>query len=516
MRRLVAVAVLASAVASGCAWGAEQPEPSSIGPSIPGVRFPELPPVDAGVLHIGPPASADSRGEDLTAEDGLRYELDSCTLRAPAQWVMQGHVELPEDAENVDAVVSLSLDRGDQGYGIWMHHVTFRESGDFAVAAENTSSSGVGGILPSEDDADACSMSLWGASAPIAADAVDDVHLVRPTVASDPFVYEAPSDSVQALGIGAPLADHTDPRTVSLYTVWSSRTAEVADVWVPNLPGEFPALSGLKSSEESPCAAMWVELYDAEVSQRVAVTTSERCDAPGELEELSVTGESVDGAPGFVWARGNYPGGERVAVREDGVVQIRVTGDVATPRGRIARVAASLEQRRNLARPETIPARPATLDAAIAALLAEHDGTSERARFRYHSGWMIVIEGHLESDVATAWEYTFVRAVEVTTGRWIERDGGGGGSEQRCLVGPTGVGGGTGGDAYSFAITGDADWGIEGYVAGEWRVLPSTNGVLFSDRTVADPTPMPIELCPIDADGRVLDCYRLDHPEPRP
>jgi hypothetical protein len=122
---------------------------------------------------------------------------------------------------------------------------------------------------------------------------------------------------------------------------------------------------------------------------------------------------------------------------------------------------------------------------------------------------MLALEGNFEADSNTAWTYTFVQARELSSGWWISNGGGGGGSEVRCFSGPIYVGGGD--DRYTFAIAGDAQWGIEGNVNGVWQRVATRNGVAFVDGTVEGVQQLPAKLRPVDQSGRVPACFAREN-----
>jgi hypothetical protein len=199
-----------------------------------------------------------------------------------------------------------------------------------------------------------------------------------------------------------------------------------------------------------------------------------------------------------------------MARRTGGPYEVWVQGGRGVALERVARIAATLTTRRNLATTgHPPPARPPTLDAVIAGYLAEHKGQHERARFHYRDGWMIFFDFVQRGG---QWNYRMVRAGEIAGGWWIDAsNAGGGGTKQRCFEGP-GVSTSADGDRFAWAITGDPRWTIEGLFDGRWRTVPTVNGVLFVDGTVPDPTRFPGKPRPIDASGQVPACFLAEHP----
>src|SRR5207245_3919983 len=130
------------------------------------------------------------------------------------------------------------------------------------------------------DSISSCDIQVDDASLPIARATTQKYVGVQGRATTTPYVYTAPADSIQALGIGAPLARSEDPRTISLYTVWSGETADLADAFVPQLPGERVALDRLRTSKDSPCTYIGVEVGATNQQTRhVTVTTALDCDA---------------------------------------------------------------------------------------------------------------------------------------------------------------------------------------------------------------------------------------------
>lgn len=468
------------------------------------------------MLEVGPEVDQHASSFGSQATNGLEYGLTQCERRAPGVWVVRGRVELPDADSRVEGVMSISMWHGDTGdWGWGRHRVVFAGNGDFALAIENPHSPDRYGF----DSVDSCSIDVSSDQVPVAESAIGFEHYLDPTAQLSPFVYEAPEDSVQALGIGAPLNDQSDPRTVSLNAIWSGKVAELEQVWVPDLPGELPALVELHQTPDSPCAEAWVQV-GALGDGRVTVTTAYACDAPGELPRLVTSGQPVEGADGFEWV--SEPSECEldscfVARRREGLAEVRVSGASDAGQERVALVAAALVARRNLARPSVAPTRAATLDEAVARISAKFDGTVERARFGSGDRWFVVFDGPLADDDAPApWVISVVRAGRVATGWWIEKAGGGGGSSTRCFVGPISMGGPDdvlGERAVTFAATGDPRWTIEGKVGGVWRDVPTTAGVAFQDRTDPESLSIPAELRPLNEHREVPGCsVRLTQP----
>jgi hypothetical protein len=484
-----------------------------VGPKLDGVVFPDLAPVDPGVMKIG--AAVTGRRPyrpPRVAAEGLAYALDSCELRAPHQWVVRGHVGLPRGQKRVTATLVLGSSRGDLGYSGWVHHVTFVRSGRFAVAADLSATNSETRDRY-DDSISSCEIQVDDASVQIARATTKKWGGVHGRATTKPYVFTAPADSIQALGIGAPLAHSEDPRTISLYAVWSGDTADLADAFVPQLPGERVALVRLRTAKDSPCTQIDVEVGGTnQPSRQVTVTTALDCDAPNDLEPLDVSAERVQGAAGFVWARGRYPDAPPVAVRSIGAVEVRVGANLSAPPSRVARVASSLVQRRNLARPRSPkPTRPKTIGAALAQLVAKHPGLTELARFPYRHGWMIFYENATPSEPGMTWEYSLAYAQRVHTGWWVDGGHGGtGGQGPRCFNGPSVSTAPPTGDAYAYAIAGRPSWGIEALVDGVWRAVPTKHGVAFVDLTARDHDVLPGRLRPVDEGGHVPACFAAE------
>jgi hypothetical protein len=498
---VVAVSGLACVAGVGCTHhGRDAP---ATAPDIPGVEFPVLPDVDPGVIHVGPAATSRLRnGLPRSVPNGFRLELDRCQLRAPGEWLVEGHVVLPKAGHPVTATLGLGFGHGDVSQTAWVHRVTFSESGRFAVALPGEAAH-EGPRQPYDDSASDCEAMLLTVSVPIRT----QVAFVSPTPARTPFAYSAPDDSIQALGIGAPLGDGEDPRTISLYTVWAGAQSTIAKVWVPVVAGERPALLAIKPPQPR-CTTISVDIGPDtdDNATRVTVTTRMHCEAPPDNEGVVDMHEPVEGAAGFTWAHAADPGFGDIARRTIGPYEVWVQGEAAE-RDRVARIAANLTTRRNLAiTDEPLPARPATLDAAVAAYLDDHDGLTERARFHYGDGWMIFLE-----DAGSAWNYRLLRAGHVASGWWIDASGGSGGSQTRCFSGATYSGAHGSRGAYAFSIAGNPRWRIQGLVDGRWRQIPSTHGVAFIDGTVPDgldhSATFPGQQRPIDATGHVPGCF---------
>jgi hypothetical protein len=490
---LLAIALVCSVV--GCGSGSDPPRGTRVGPTIPGVTFPVLPFVDTGVFELGPRTRFPSLAEHgTTARDGMRYEVESCELRAPEHWVVRGRVTLPAGVHQATAVLTVSMAQGDMASGVLARRLTINGSGRFAVAYV-VPRRGVDSI---DDRFGDCAVEIAKPSVPVAPRELERLHSADAGAIHEPYLYTAPRGTLQALGIGAPLGHREDPRTQSLYTTWAGQSAALDHAYVPAMAGERPALSGLHAAKDSPCTGIDVSLRD------VAVSTSRDCDEPTS-DSPKLTDLPVAGAHGFVWASSPLSQ-RRMAVRRIGRETIVVRESNGEPsEGRIAQVASSLVTRRNMAIAKAGPARPATLDAAVDQIVRKHSGVTERARFRYRDGWMIVFEGPLATDNQAKVSYTLSRAAKLASGWWVERGGGGSGTDAPCFTGKIGVGGLD--DRYSFAITGDPKWGIEGEVNGTWVPVPAVNGVAFVDRTVAHPKEIPVNLRPVDQTGRVPVCW---------
>jgi hypothetical protein len=163
-------------------------------------------------------------------------------------------------------------------------------------------------------------------------------------------VYTAPADSIQALGVGAPLGNAEDPRTISLYTVWADKRSAITKAWVPVVAGERPALLAIKPSHPS-CTTIAVGIgpADGNPANQVTVTTRLHC-GPKDDDQSSVdTRQPVAGAPGFTWWRPAYPDTPLIAARVAGPTTVWVQGGSAVAQSTVARIAATLTTRRNLA-----------------------------------------------------------------------------------------------------------------------------------------------------------------------
>lgn len=489
------------------------PRAVPVGPKIDGVIFPDLAPVDPGVIKIGA-AITGSRPyrPPRVAAEGLAYALDSCELRAPHQWVVRGHVGLPRGQKSVTATLTLGSSQGDLGYSGWVHHVTFLRGGPFAVAADLSATNS--GSRGSEDDSiSSCDIHVDDASVPIARATTQKFVGVPGRATTKPYIYTAPADSIQALGIGAPLAHSEDPRTISLYTVWSGDTADLAAAFVPQLRGERVALVRLRTSKDSPCTQIEVEVGATnQQSRQITVTTALDCDAPNDLEPLNVSAETVKGAPGFVWAHGRYSGPPPVAVRIIGAMEVRVSANLNAPRSLVAAVASSLVRRRNLARPSAPrPTRQKTIGAALEQFVAKHPGLTELARFRYRHGWMIFFESATSSEPGMTWEYPLVNAQRVHSGWRVDGGRGDSGTGPRCFYGPSASTAAPTGDAFAYAIAGQPSWGIEALIDGVWRHVPTKHGVAFVDLTARNNDVLPGRLRPVDAGGHVPACFAAEN-----
>lgn len=500
---VVTVVALACAFGAGCTDHARTAP--AVGPDIPGVEFPALPAIDPRVMRVGSAVKSPWNGLPRSLPNGLRLKLDRCELRAPGQWLVDGHVVLPKGAHGVDATLGLGFGHGDVSQTAWVHNVTFSGSGRFAVTLPGEQVHGRGPRHPYDDAASHCEARIWSASVPTTTQGA----FVAPTPARRPFVYEAPADSIQALGIGAPLGHRQDPRTISLYTVWAGTRSAITEVWVPVVAGARPALLSVRPSRPS-CTAISVRSgpADGDDAKQVTVTTRMGCDAPSDDDQgIIETHDAVKGAPGFTWGRPAYPDTPDVARRTIGKYDVWVQGGAAVERDRVAHIAATLATRRNLATTgEPVPARPPTLDAAVAKYLDAHTGLTERARFRYRDGWMVFVE-----DNGSSWNYHLLRAGHVANGWWTDASEGGGGSQDRCFVGPS-ASNNANGDNFAYVIAGNPRWTIQGFVDGRWRTVDSTNGVLFEDGTVPDPPAFPGRARPIDATGKVPACFLAENP----
>lgn len=497
---VVAVAALSCAFGAGCTDHVRS-EPA-VGPDIPGVEFPALPPVDPRVIRVGSAVKSPWNGLPRSVPNGLRLKLDRCELRAPGQWLVDGHVVLPKGAHDVDATLGLGFGHGDVSQTAWVHNVTFSGSGRFAVTLPGEAVHGRGPRHPYDDSASDCDARLWSASVPITTQSA----FVAPTPARSPFVYEAPADSIQALGIGARLGHQQDPRTISLYSIWSGARSTITKVWVPVVAGERPALVAINPPRPR-CTTISVDIGpDADDSTtRITVTTRMNCEAPPDDGGVVNTHEPVQGAAGFTWAHTADQGTVDIARRTIGPYEVWVQGNVGQ-RDRIARIAATLTTRRNLATADKpVPARPTTLDAAIAAYLDDHDGLTERARFHYGDGWMIFLE-----DAGSAWNYRLLRAGHVESGWWVDGSADSGGSQTRCFIGPSLSGANGSRGSYGFSMAGDPSWSIQGLVDGRWRTIASTHGVAFIDGSFPDgldhSATFPGQQRPVDATGHVPKC----------
>ena len=321
-------------------------ERSSTAPSVPEVEFP-VPTLDPGVMKVGA-ATRTSTGSPVGPLDpsGLRVQLDRCMLRGPGERVVNGRVVLPKGAHDVAATLELALDYG-VGAGVdersWRHRVTFSGSGSFAVvlpAIPIGSYEQVPGLVdprtPYDDAARGCVATVLSASVPVATQRVR----IEASIAREPFVYSAPADSIQALGIGAPLRDKQDARTISLYTVWTDRRTAIPKAWVPVVAGQRPALLSIAPSHPW-CTTIRIGIGNfgdvrefPEDPGWITVTTRLNCGAPDD-GTLFDTHEPVEGATGFTWAQ-TFNGLPDVARRTIGPYEVWVTGGSAITRERLA------------------------------------------------------------------------------------------------------------------------------------------------------------------------------------
>jgi hypothetical protein len=498
-----ALAAISAVGIAACSGGAG---PARIGPGVAGVRFPVVTKVDPGVMDVGAVPTARTHDFPRTAPGGLRLTLDRCELRAPGIWTFSGRVAVPRGKHKATATLDLGFLNGDVGRSTWAHRVTFSGSGPFAVAVPGPQPPEGDPRRPTDDGVSNCDAGILAASVPVATVRAS----VAPTATPAPFMYQAPGGSIQAFGIGAPLGKPYDPRTISLYAVWSGARSVISTVWVPVVRGERPALVGMGSSN-TPCAKISVAIgpSDGDPATQITVTTGFDCGAPADdPESLVETHKPVAGAHGFTWARPAYPGDPEVArLQTNGTKEIWVQGGRSIARATVAHIAATLTFASNSAVPTTPPPeRPQLLDSAVTGYLREHPGLTERARVRYRGGWMIFVEDGAGSKPDTAWNYRLLRAGHAYAGWWIEKETAGGG-QQRCFDGPSYTTGNVGQDRYAFAMTGDPHWTIQGFVDGQWRTVPTTNGVLFDDLTVPHPAPFPGRLRPVDTTGHVPPCF---------
>ncbi len=469
------------------------------GPHIGGVRFPTAATVDPGVMKVGPAPSSGTRHGLLSATpDGMRVTLDECDLRAPGDWFFAGHVALPHGKHDVTATLDLGFANGDVGRSTWAHVVTFTRSGRFEVAVPGPAAPEGDARRPTDDGVSGCNAFILAASVPVARDG----GFVAPTAAHVPFVYRAPVGSIQGFGIGAPLDQPNDPRTISLYTVWSGARSAVPNVAVPVVAGERPALVGMGSATD-PCSTVSIAIGpDDDSAHQITVTTGFDCGAPrDDPETLLETHEPVAGAHGFTWAHPRSHGDPDVARRTNGTEEIWVQGGAAVARTTVAHIAATLTAAVNVAT-QPPAGRPALLNNAVTDYLRDHPGWNERARFHYRGGWAIVIE----SAGRASWNYRILSAGHAFSGWWSDSLGGGGG-QSRCFDGPSSSMGNEGQDRYAFSIAGYANWTIQGLVDGKWVTVPTTHGVEFVDATAPHPVAVPLRERPVDATGHVPPCF---------
>jgi hypothetical protein len=499
-----AIAALCVVAAVGCD---RVPTATPSRARVGAIRFPTPTTVDPGVMTVGPVPTARAGGEFArTTSGGLRLTLDRCELRAPGDWMVSGRVVVPEGKHDVTATLDLGFAHGDLVRSTWAHRVTFSRSGPFAVAVTGPAPSDGDPRRSTDDEVSDCEAEILKASVPVAT----QLAYLAPSTSRAPFVYTAPTGSIQALGIGAPLGKPLDPRTISLYTVWSGARSPITNVYVPVVAGERPALVDMGSTD-SPCSKITVAIGHGDDNPAAAVTVTTRlnCGAPADDDQsVAETHQAVPGAFGFMWGRPAYPDDPDVAIRSVGDIDIWVQGGAAVSPTAVARVAATLTTASNAALATgPVPQRPSTLDRAVTSYFRAHPGLTERARFPYRGGWAIVVEDGSGSGPGTAWNYRLLRAGHIHTGWWIENSLGGGGGQQRCFTGPELSTGNDGQDRFAFAMTGNPHWTIQGLVDGAWRTIPTTNGVAFEDGTVPHPTALPGRLRPVDAAGHVPACF---------
>lgn len=466
------------------------------------VAFPELHPVDPGVLSDVVFITSDEQYSDLfdslaveasaAPGAGTALELSECRLRAPGRWVYRGTATLPEGVESARVGVYLNETRGDLGTGFPLV-ATVTGPGDFAIAVDRTTLGDPDRPFTMFDDSfGSCSLTIAradGAAVPSASGALE------PTRVETPLRWTAPADSIQALGMGAVLGDRTDWRLSWAYSTYLGERLPFATLWLP--PEGGYSLSRWNVDEETACRFLVVE------SDTEQIVFSTDCDWGLDL----ASGERTALAG---WVIASEPGGRPgIATERDGVIiQLQPAGSAEVDIAALVDIAATLTPFRNVGYSPEAPPLGASedLEAAVAAVL-DAGGWTERGRFRLGDGWIVVATRIGESDEGEAAGRIYAvvgefRARRIGSGEWVVTDNGGGGGSDFCL---RAWGSGDPEASYFVAFTAEPDWTIQVRRDGTWQDLPAVDG--FYAR-VGGPDEVEFEtpLRALDGDGRVVRC----------
>ena len=319
-------------------------------------------------------------------ENGIKVSAVECEQVAPGFWVWSGEFDVPEDIGSFRAVVSTGWTRGDKGYGV-LHDVTIAGSGPFALIVDRRQAEEPDEIRASvavtDDAMGECEFLVLLSEVPHAGFPRGPAEL-----APEPLMYDAPSGSVAALGVGAMLADESDWRRIYAYLTWYQLSMPFEELWLPDLDNIAFTHARVVAPPDRPCRALELEA-SRPGAREVSLVQHRDCPSMEPSYNDAVRTEPpvvLDGWEWFATQLTTETGSiEQLWVRTDLADRVVVIG--GPDANEIAQIADSLI---SIAAGPSVdaPAGPGlgeTLDEAIATRLAEIEAT-ELARFEYRDG----------------------------------------------------------------------------------------------------------------------------------
>lgn len=483
--------------------------------SLSGYEPPAVSPSDSGALaDVRPIEFGDEIDlpEVVDSDGGLRITLERCHQRAPYRWRWTGTVQLPEGVDRAEVVLSLAVGLGDVGRSFPVR-ATVVASGPFAI--DETSPARYDGTdgdprvhefgVQETDERSDCRIDVPHSN-------VSTQYFggyVEPTIGTGAIRWEAPPDSIQAVGSGVRLDRTNDRRRAWANHAWADEPLPLPVIWAPPLSVMRVSHIGGSYREDEPCVTTGLSGRSEFVQQRLHCSR----------REYPVEGPSA--VDGFDVVATPYPDSGAILIGRRGPYDV-VVG--ATTQRRAERLASSLRRWRNLRyEPPTFgPEVTQSLDERVALELAEL-GLEERARFRDGAGrWSGYAQGVVDASVfqpRVSQQYLIYAyggfAFERVHGSWVGGAGVSQGGAEGCARTDIGWSGEEGGRIS--IVTAEPDWTIQVRdVTGTVTTLDAPDGVYRSTFESED-GPLPDEwrglrLRYLDARGRVVRCTPLQEP----
>lgn len=272
-----------------------------------------------------------------TDPDGVRIRLQTCAHHAPGHWRLDGQVELPRGVGSTVAGLEFSQTETDMIRPAGLFQVTFSGEGDFTM--EHTTSlfqQDDDSLLldPSLDWAEECVLRTLWSEVPFS-----DVWAEIPAEHQRTPLWSPEPGSVQALGVGADLADRNDPRLLWAHLAWAEEPLPFERIWAPRLESGIRAVA-LRYHPDAACPHVTTSLLTGEGP--VTVIQGESCDMAALLGSEPVDAGPVPGADGFRWLRNES---ELLAWVEDDLYQVFVQAEAPEL---VEEVSAALESYANV------------------------------------------------------------------------------------------------------------------------------------------------------------------------